>query len=133
MRTWIVLIVLSSLLWGCDAGPETAQDTFKQYLRHVYLNQDEEAWELVWPEDREQLVVLKEELEEAGTTHEIETHETLLVRAIVNPYAIKSVEMDAEQAADTNHATLSYELVDGRQGKAQMRRRGEQWYLKILP
>jgi hypothetical protein len=134
MKSVLLTSLLVLLTSGCSSGPETAQDTFKQYLRHVFLNQDEQAWELIVPEDRDELVTLKQKLKSAGTSYELEAHETLLVRAIVNPYAIKSVMMlDAvkDQAAD--EATIEYELVDGRKGIARMKRVQEQWYIKILP
>lgn len=134
MKSVLITSVLVLLASGCSSTPETAQDTFKQYLRHVFLNQDEKAWELIVPEDRDELVTLKGKLKSTGTSYELETHETLLVRAIVNPYAIKSVAMlDATKDQTTDEATIEYELVDGRKGTAQMKRVQEQWYIKILP
>lgn len=133
------MAAVSVLLVGCGKSdhPETAQDTFKAYLRHVYLNKDTEAFELVAPQDRARLITLQKELESAGVSKTYEPHETLLVRAIVNPYALKSVEIDAadEASQKPDEALLRYTLVDGQQGEARMVRGGEdnRWYLKVLP
>jgi len=118
-------------LWGCDERPETAQDTFKQYLRHVFLNQEKESFALIAPQDREQLLVLKSELTQAGAAHPLEDHETLLVRAIINPYAIRSIEIK-DDASSADEATLVYTLVTGREGEAKMVRVEGDWYLKVL-
>lgn len=131
------VIALSSLLAGCgEDRPETAQDTFKAYLRNVYLNKDEEAFKLVAPEDRARLITLQDELGAAGAQKKLAEHETLLVRAIVNPYALRSVEMEEEkEGGEPGVTTLRYTLVDGQKGEARMVRGGsdQQWYLKVLP
>lgn len=133
-RHFIPALFFVCCVTGCSSRPETAQDTFKQYLRHVFLNQDEQAWELLLPEDRTELVTLQAKLKASGSTHTIEAHKTLLVRAIMNPYAIKSVTMlDPVEGQSAEDAMLEYAMVDGRKGVAHMVRRQDEWFLKILP
>lgn len=138
-KQWSRVVACAMLVSGVFSGcgedhPETAQETFKAYLRNVYLNKDAEAFALVAPADRERLVALRDELERAGASKRYEPHETLLVRAIVNPYALRSVEIDPEEAGP-GITRLRYTLVDGQEGTADMVRGSadQRWYLKVLP
>ena len=127
----LMLLMLAGLSGACEGRAETAEEAFEQYVRHVFLDQDQEAWELVWPPDREAFLTLQQDLEAAGAEGDLEDHETLLVRAIINPYAIKRVEMREVDGQGADTATLKYELMDGRTGTARMRRLEQRWYVAM--
>lgn len=133
-------VVLSSALialvaLGCSSGDERSPTgVFETYLRLVYLDQDEQAWEMVHAPDRARLLRAHEQLEELGIDPPSSEHKALLIRTIYSPYALKSVELVepvAESPSKGDVAQVRFELRDGREGRARLIWVDGAWQLKL--
>lgn len=127
------LIALVAL--GCSSGDDKSPTgAFKTYLRLVYLDKDEQAWEMVHAPDRARLLEAHKQLEAAGIQPPSSEHKALLIRTIYSPYALKSVELVepiSEAPSKGDVAKVRFELRDGREGFARLIWADGAWQLKL--
>ncbi len=115
-----------------DPGPE---GTFRAYLMHWFHGEREKAFEMIVPDDREELTRPLETLESRLDDSSLPApHEMLITGRVDNPYDIKSMELTetlGQRPESGTTVTIELSYHDGREGRAQLVWQDRQWYVDL--
>lgn len=136
MPRFLILIgcILAISSWGCSEPADTPDEALREYMRSYYLGEDEQAWEMVAREDREQITAAHEGLVKMGVENPPKGYELMLARRVPSPYALKRLEVVGESPAEPKKgdvATVKLEFRDGRVEHARLDHDGEHWRVRL--